>query len=106
MWVIRPVASLVQREVQSRLEAFHAEAIQQPRKCVKCGKLFWPLFSVIGMSSHGKFMLCTALLRSNNHLFFKPGLGPDLNKPLCRKTKVVKAEKRVAKLGTCTTAAE
>ena len=36
----------------------------------------------------------------------EPGLGPDLNKPLCRKTKVVKAEKRVAKLGTCTTAAE
>ena len=42
----------------------------------------------------------------NIHLFFKPGLGPDLNKPLCRKTKVVKAEKRVAKFGTCTTAAE
>ena len=38
--------------------------------------------------------------------YFKPGLGPDLNKSLCRKTKVVKAEKRVAKLGTCTTAAE
>ena len=36
----------------------------------------------------------------------KPGLGPDPNKPPCRKTKVVKAEKRVAKLGTCTTAAE
>ena len=42
----------------------------------------------------------------NIHLFFKPGLCPDLNKPLCRKTKVVKAEKRVAKFGTCTTAAE
>ena len=38
--------------------------------------------------------------------YFKPGLSPDLNKSLCRKTKVVKAEKRVAKLGTCTTAAE
>ena len=36
----------------------------------------------------------------------KPGLGPDPNKPLCRKAKVVKAEKGAAKLGTCTTAAE
>jgi len=47
MWVtysiflapIRPVASLVQREVRSRLEACHEEAVQQPRKCVKCGKI-------------------------------------------------------------------
>ena len=30
----------------------------------------------------------------------KPGLGPDPNKPPCRKAKVVKAEKRAAKLGT------
>ena len=33
----------------------------------------------------------------------KPGLGPDLNKPLCRKAKVVKAEKRASKLGTLAT---
>ena len=59
---IRPVARLVQREVQSHLEACHAEAVQQLRKCVKCGKIIWPLFSVIDMSSHGKFMLCTALV--------------------------------------------
>jgi len=25
-------------------------------------KLFWPSFSVIGMSSHGNFILCTALI--------------------------------------------
>jgi len=33
-------------------------------------------------------------VRSNIYLFFKPGLRPDPNKPLCRKTKVVKAEKK------------
>ena len=33
----------------------------------------------------------------------KPGLGPDPNKPPCRKAKVVKAEKRAAKLGTVAT---
>ena len=33
----------------------------------------------------------------------KPGLGPDPNKPLCRKAKVVKVEKRASKLGTLAT---
>ena len=58
---IRSVASLVWREVQSHLEACHTEAATE-KTCEVWKKLFWPLFSVIGMSSHGKFMLCTALV--------------------------------------------
>ena len=59
---IRPIASLVQRGVRSPLETYCTEAVQQPRKRAKCRKLFWPSFSVIGMSSYDNFMLCTALV--------------------------------------------
>ena len=39
------------------------EAVKELRNCVKCTKMFSPLFSVVRKGSHGNIVLPSALLR-------------------------------------------